>query len=333
MRSPTRRFLLSAPAAALAAPALLTGCATSPSGGGGGAPAGDVQVSSHRYATREGQDLHLDLFVKRSAAAPAKRPVILYSFGGGWEGGSRTDVSPAEGFADFLELGYAVVAIDYRLGVKIAKDRGEMTEANGTDIYLRAITWAVEDIFDATKFVVDHADAWGVDPAAIVLLGGSSGATSSLVAEYHSANATELARRSLPQGFRYAGVVSMAGAFWLPLGTPLTFAAKPAPILFFHGGKDWLVTYDENQQSFSGYGPVFYMRQFAGPDYPKWFYDYPEGDHVIAALPMMTRRLEIRAFLERFVRDGEALSIHTVEQSAIPSSFEGLLRKAAEAGS
>ncbi len=328
MRSPTRRFILSAPAVTLAAPAMLGACATStPVASASATPTG-LHFSSHQYATRDGQDLHLNILFDPSVPLPGKRPVILFVFGGGWEGGDRGDATSAEMFKDVLALGYAVVAIDYRLGVKIAKDRGEMTEANGTDIYLRAITWTVEDIYDATSFIVRRAAEWELDPGHVVLVGGSSGATSSLIAEYNCANATDLAKRGLPSGFRYAGVISMAGAFWLPAGTPLVFASKPAPILFFHGGKDWLVTYDENQQSFAGYGPTYYMRQFPGTDYPKWFYDYPDGDHIIAALPLMTRQLEIRAFLERFVRDRQALSIHTVERSEFPSSFEGVIMKA-----
>lgn len=95
--------------------------------------------------------------------------------------------------------------------------------------------------------------------------------------------------------------------------------------MFFHGGKDWLVTYDEVQAHFSGYGPAYYFREFAGPDYPKWFVDYPEGDHMLAALPLINRQLEIRAFLERFVQERQKLSIHTVEHSKVPSSLEGLM--------
>lgn len=37
----------------------------------------------------------------------------------------------------------------------------------------------------------------------------------------------------------------MAGAFWLKANTPLEFKNKPVPIMFFHGAKDQLVTYDE----------------------------------------------------------------------------------------
>src|SRR5215207_9975567 len=105
--------------------------------------------------------------------------------------------------------------------------------------------------------------------------------------------------------------MAMAGAFWLKAGTPLTFKSKPAPILFFHGAKDQLVTYDEVQGPFSGYGPVSYFRKFPGPDYPKWFVDFPEGDHLVSGAPMVDNRREFESFLQKLVKDRQQVSIHT----------------------
>ncbi|MDT1064602.1 alpha/beta hydrolase [Paracoccus sp. CPCC 101403] len=289
--------------------------------------AGGLDYTTYQYGSKGGQDLYLDLIVDPSIETEGPRPVILYSFGGGWEQGDRGSRESVDMWRPFLSEGYAIVAIDYRLGIRDAKASGEMTKDNGTEMYLRAIEWGVEDLFDATNFVVDHAADWNVNSEQIVTIGGSSGATNSLVAEYNSANSTPLAQAHLPANFRYAGVISMAGAFWLPKGTPLEFAARPAPIMFFHGAKDWLVTYDEVQADFAGYGPAYYFRKFAGPAYPKWFVDYPQGDHVLAALPLMNRQSEILAFLDRLVIGGEELSIHTVEEATVPSSFEGLMKQ------
>jgi acetyl esterase/lipase len=286
------------------------------------ARASTVQRTSYVYAINGGQTLELDRIVDPSAKVTGKRPVIIFSFGGGWEGGKRNDAGGAP-YANYLaSLGYNVIAIDYRLGIKIAKDRKEFTASNGTQMYLRAIQWGVEDLFDATSFVVKHAAAWNIDPNQIVIMGGSSGATDSLVAEYNVANETDLAKAHLPAGFRYAGVISMAGAFWLPANTPLTFKNKPAPIMFFHGAKDQVVTYDEVQGPFSGYGPVAYFRKFPGPDTPKWFVDYPQGDHLIAGFPIIDERKEMEAFLQKLVKERQQVSIHTVEEDAIPKIFQ-----------
>lgn len=284
--------------------------------------ASSLQRTSHLYATKEGQQLFLDLIVDNSVKVAGKRPTIVFSFGGGWEGGSRSDRGLEDAFKSFTSMGYAVAAIDYRLGIKIAKERKEFTPENGTQMYLRAIEWGVEDIFDATSLLLKHANEWNIDKDQIVLMGGSSGATDSLVAEYNVANETELARKHLPAGFRYAGVISMAGAFWLKANTPLLFKNKPAPIMFFHGAKDQLVTYDEVQGPFSGYGPVYYFRRFAGPDHPKWFVDYPQGDHIIAAFPSIDSMYEMKAFLQKLVKERQQLSIHTVEEGKVPKIFQ-----------
>jgi poly(3-hydroxybutyrate) depolymerase len=285
-----------------------------------------VQRTPYLYATKEGQELYFDLIVNNSVKVADKRPAIVFSFGGGWEGGSRTDKGLDGVYAAFASMGFAVIAIDYRLGIKIAKQRKEFTAQNGTAMYLRAIEWGVEDIFDATSLALKHADEWNIDKDQMVLMGGSSGATDSLVAEYNVANETDLARNHLPAGFRYAGVISMAGAFWLKADTPLTFKNKPAPIMFFHGAKDQLVTYDEIQGPFSGYGPVYYSRKFAGPDYPKWFVDYPEGDHIIAGTPVSDSLNEMRAFLQKLVKERQQISIHMVEEDKVPKTFEVFLK-------
>ena len=280
-----------------------------------------VQRTTSLYATKDGQKLYLDRFVDNGVRVKGKRPVILFQFGAGWEGAPRKEAPSNDSFTHFTSMGYEVIVIDYRQGVRIAKERKEFTPANGTQMYLRAIQWGVEDLFDATTFVLKHADEWNIDKDQIVLMGGSAGATDSLVAEYNVANETELARAHLPSDFRYAGVISMAGAFWLKANTPLTFKNKPAPIMFFHGGKDQFVTYDEVQGPFSGYGPVYYFHHFPGPDYPKWFVDYPQGDHLIAGLPAVDQLSEMDDFLKRFVRERQQISIHTVEEDKVPKIF------------
>ena len=286
--------------------------------------AGRMEKATYEYATKGAQKLYLDRIIDNSVKVEGKRPVIVFSVGGGWEAGARDD----RGLAPFLHylasLGYTVISIDYRLGIKIAKANKELTPTNGVEMYLRAIQWGVEDLFDATSYALKRAEEWNIDKDQIILVGGSAGATNSLVAEYNVANDTELARAHLPAGFRYAGVISMAGAFWLKANTELTFKMKPSPIMFFHGGKDQLVTYDEVQGPFSGYGPVYYFRKFAGSDYPKWFVDFPEGDHALAAIPTFDNRHEIESFLQKLVRERQQISVHTTEAAKVPKTFGNL---------
>lgn len=324
----TRRQTLSGIGALLASPFFVSGC--TPASRGNNQDPGvknlAAQFSTHKFASKGGSDLYLNLFLPSSEAPERPRPLIIYSFGGGWQWGTRGDEKLADSFRELLNAGFSVAAIDYRLGIKEAKHAGEMTDANGSDMYLRAIQWGVEDLYDATRYLLDHADEFALDPTNFVAMGSSAGATNSLVAEWNLANGTNVAKKHLPGGFRYAGIIAMAGAFWLKAGTPLTFSSAPAPIMFFHGSKDWLVTYDEIKSPFAGYGPAYYFREFPGPDHPKWFMDYPEGDHTISERPLTNRTLEMRAFVERFVVGREKLSVHTIEVAKKTGLMDNLIQ-------
>lgn len=279
-----------------------------------------IDRQTFQYATKGGETLYLDRYVSR-AAAPDKRPVLIFSFGGGWESGQRYDGIIADFAEYFADRGYVVVSIDYRLGIKAAKASGEMTAANGLDMYLKAINLGVEDLFDATSYVVSQAQAWNIDPTQIVISGSSAGATNTLVATYNQVNQTELARGHLPQGFRYAGAISMAGAFWLPGKTPLIWKSAPPPIQFIHGAKDQLVTYDEQQVAIAGYGPVYAQKQLAAQGYSSWFIDLPQGDHILSVGAMFDYREEMDAFMRRMVAQGQQMTVHTVETDKTPKTF------------
>lgn len=279
------------------------------------------------YATKDGQVLYLDKIYAPSVNSNEKKPVFLHSIGGGWATAIRDDIS-ARSFLNYLAMqGYVVISIDYRLGLKMLAEK--KLNATGVDIYLKSIELAVEDLFDATAFILEHANEWNIDPKQIIAGGGSAGATNSIVAEHHISNNTELFKKRLPMDFNFAGIISMAGALWLPgENTASSWTKKPCPILLFHGSKDQLVTYDEvHAPGWSGYGPVSLYKQFAKENYPIWFYDFPEADHAISMIPMFENRAEIMTFLKKFVKDKEELSIHTVEKNKVVKNFEYFLRK------
>lgn len=296
----------------------ISGCTSLPAPGASSsavlssAPSHIAATTRLSYATKGGQNLQLDLVLPDPALHPGKRPVIIHSVGGGWETADLGDRATTEYLQHFASLGYVALAIDYRLAVRDAKRSGGLTPANARDVYLRAIHWGVEDLYDATAFVVQNAEAWNIDPARIVISGSSAGATNSLVAEFNLANATGLAAGRLPADFRYAGVISMAGAFWLDTNTPLVWKQRPAPIMFIHGGKDQLVTYEADEAN-SAYGPVYAQREFQRQGYPSWFIDLPEADHVIAFAGAIDYNREIEAFLTKMVWGKQQLTIHMVE--------------------
>jgi carboxylesterase type B len=58
----------------------------------------------------------------------------------------------------------------------MAKEAGTMTRETWLDTYLGAINMGAEDIYAATRYLIDHADALNIDSTKIVLAGSSAGA-------------------------------------------------------------------------------------------------------------------------------------------------------------
>ena len=63
------------------------------------------------YASRDGKDLLLDLYLPQEAHGPL--PVIVFLHGGGWSGGTRTTGPDFKRF--FAQDGFAMASIEYRL--------------------------------------------------------------------------------------------------------------------------------------------------------------------------------------------------------------------------
>ena len=283
-----------------------------------------IRLDSFAFVQYGKNKLYLDRITSPSTqVVSGKKPALIFLFGGGWESGNRKNNGLSSFFNNLALNGYTVIAIDYRLGIKDAKENGVMNATNGTSLYLQAIDMAVEDLYQATRYIINHAKEWKIDPSQIVIMGGSAGATTSIVAEYGICNNTPLSRKYLPAGFNYAGIISMAGALWLGgEDTKSVWAKKPCPSLFFIGNKDQLVTYDESHSAgFSGYGGAYLSKQFTEIKAANWFYDYVEGDHVIAAVPIINRMEEIGIFLNRFVTKKQDLYLHTIEKSREPTDF------------
>lgn len=109
--------------------------------------------------------------------------------------------------------------------------------------FFAAVDMAVEDLYDATSFIVGQARAWGLDPSAVVASGSSAGAITVLQGEYERCTGSALSRR-LPEGFRYAGIIAFAGAVLEKGPSGPVWREKPAPIQLFHGDADCNVPYD-----------------------------------------------------------------------------------------
>ena len=265
------------------------------------------QKQTHLYAVKGADSLYLDHYVSPVAG---ERGCMMFVFGGGFVSGTRDNEMYLPYFEFLTENGYDVVSIDYRLGLRALKDMPDASIKDMITLLSNTVTMAAEDLFSATQFVLDNAQQWQIDTKNIVTSGSSAGAITVLQAENALCNRTPSAA-VLPADFRYAGVISFAGAIFSLKGAP-EWKSTPAPILFFHGSADRQVPYDKASMFGIGFfGPKFLTKEFEKQSWPYWFYDIEYHTHAIAGLPMYENRNEILTFLNDFVQKRRPLSIHT----------------------
>ena len=111
------------------------------------------------YGTANNYVLKLDIWQHKGDQVPA--PTLIYYHGGGWIWGDRTGATLF--FLPFLELGWNVVNVDYRLA----------------DVSLAPA--AVEDCRCALRWVIQNAKKYNIDPNQIVLTGHSAGGHLALI--------------------------------------------------------------------------------------------------------------------------------------------------------
>lgn len=96
------------------------------------------------YHVATNQENKLDLYVPRDAAGPT--PVLMYIHGGGWVGGTKE--SNVLRILPYLEMGWAVANVEYRLGA-VARAPA-----------------AVEDGLCALRWVIQNAEQYNLDASA-----------------------------------------------------------------------------------------------------------------------------------------------------------------------
>ena len=267
------------------------------------------EVEFIRY--EDGVTLSMDLYEPQypdkpsNETTPSLSPVVICIFGGGFLWGSRTD-AVYRPYYDFLtRQGYTVAAIDYRLGLKDTKKPPSIFNRKPL---INAISFAVQDLYAATNYLLKNAEALRIDTGKVILSGSSSGAITALQADYEKRNRMKNAQ-ILPGTFQYAGVIAFAGAVYSREGKP-DYDIPPAPTLFFHGSKDNWVPY--NKVSFLGtgiYGSQSLAKRRKKQGYPYCFYSFENIRHDVAGFPMREFQPQIQAFLQDFVFSKKALLI------------------------
>ena len=267
----------------------------------------DVVCDTFHYATHNGEELYLDRYTLVEATESA-RPCMIFAFGGGFVKGVRNHEYYSIYFERLAREGIVVVSIDYRLGLKNLDADGGMVAMIGA--FDNAVNMAVEDMYCATNFVIANSQEWAVDTTKIMLSGSSAGAITAVQAEWMRANGAWRAQ-VLPKDFRYAAVVSCAGAIFSIKGKP-KYETAPAPMLLFHGTSDKNVPYDHASMFGVGfYGSAYIVKQLDKLGSPYWFYSAEYVDHKMAGLPFIYDCDVIMQFIRDFVIRGERLQIRT----------------------
>ncbi len=198
-------------------------------------------TGTYQFAVKDGNALLLDEYVATPGSETSlngnEKPSIVFVFGGGFKGGERSHKEYVPWFKMLNDEGYTVLTIDYRLGMKGVRTKGGIGSVKQ---FYHSVRIACEDLFSATKYIIDNAGTLKVDPDNLVICGSSAGAMTVLETEWMlcNGNATE----TLPEGFRYAGVMAFSGAILSREGMP-KYSQNPAPTAFFHGTADKVVNY------------------------------------------------------------------------------------------
>lgn len=198
------------------------------------------------YARVGDRSLTLDLYAPKHIEKPA--PVLVFIHGGGWQQGNKNDYRVYT--IDYASKGYVAATISYRL-------RQEAL-----------FPAAVHDVKAALRWIRANADAYGIDPEKIALIGGSAGGHLSLLAGYsdtpelegETANPGTRTRvqaiinfygpsdlttehaRTAPEVTAFLGADFDTSPGLFALASPITHITKDdPPTLTFHGTLDELV--------------------------------------------------------------------------------------------
>ena len=263
----------------------------------------DVQRTTHVYCVKDQDSLYLDIFEDKALVSEAPRPVMIYVHGGAFSAGSRKNAAQEVFSRHYAEQGYVSVSIDYRLGLAEGNHYGAR---NLTEVVLLGN----EDLLDATLFLLNKKDELNIDPAKIILAGGSAGAVNCLALEYDLCSQKPFTKR-LPEGFDYAGVISQAGCLLLEEDDQLHWRRMPCPIMLMHG--------DLNGEN-DGYLPLhraklvrdivaddlwggsYYLDQTLNEiNAPHWTYIEKGADHCVAIKSLTANLDETDFFIKQFV--------------------------------
>ena len=233
-------------------------------------------MQTYQYAERDTLKLYLDFYTPENVHDSTI--CMVYVFGGGFIGGHRDGEWEKAYFKQLVDEGFMVASIDYRLGLRGAKN----LRITNSEPLENAINMAAEDAISAIAYLLEHAKELKVNKDWIMMIGSSAGAITSLQVDYALCNGF-LNAGILPEDFRLAGVVSYAGAIFSHEGKVKYRNHEPAPTMMYHGMADRLVPYKKiSFFSVGFYGTDALVKQFEKYDYPYFARRFEGYGHSVA---------------------------------------------------
>jgi len=279
----------------------------------------EINRETYTYATKNGEELKLDIYLPGNDS-DFERATIIYVHGGGFSSGQRDSEKIQQFCNNLAGYGYIVASISYRLTRK-DKEGGFGCNCPAEE-KLNTFISALQDVQDATFFLIQNREQFGIDPQKIILSGSSAGAEAVLNAAYMPPMCYGLDSGPVS----YAGVISMAGA--IP-DTVVIYDESAIPSMFFHGTDDNLVPYATAPHHYckpgeSGYitlnGSYTIAEKLQKLNVPYWLHTTCGGAHELSDKPMTEYFNEITEFCYKFVIKKDSESIQTVVEGTQKNS-------------
>jgi len=273
----------------------------------------------------DGRDkLELDLYLPDIQDTEKKIPLILYVHGGGFSGGNRLDPLISKMAEEMNTSGYAFASISYRLLMK-GKSFGCDQPAHQK---IMVFQQSMIDVRRATAYLISRQNDFKLDMSNVILAGSSAGAEAILHTAYWSTANLPTEALFLSADFRYAGIISMAGALIDPA---MITNENALPSLFFHGTCDALVPFDTRSHRLCSPGQSGYLLLHGAGELktrhiqlnkPIYLVTYMNGGHEYASLPMETERDRMLEFIKKDVLGKEKRQSYVQIQLDKPCNYQ-----------
>jgi len=279
----------------------------------------EINTETYTYATKDGENLKFDIYLP-AGDSDMERATLIYVHGGGFSSGERDSEKIKQFCNQLAGYGYVVASISYRL---TRKDKEGAFGCNcPADEKLNTFIRALQDVQDATFFLIQNREQFGINPQKIILAGSSAGAEAVLNAAYLPPMCYGLDSGPVS----YAGVISMAGA--IP-DTIVIYDESAIPSMFFHGTDDNLVPYATAPHHFCNPGDPGYIilngaytiaEKLEKLNVPYWLHTTCGGGHEMSDKPLTYYFNEIVEFCYKFIIKEEKESKRTIVKGSQKNS-------------